>query len=100
MKRDGSEMTVVEMRRLRAEGTSVSFAGCGFLGVYHIGVAACILTHAPHLLDRVAGASMGAIVACCIAADVSLGKCKLQNKNLKMQNSLQTKLSTTKNLYM
>uniref|UniRef100_A0A4W4EE01 triacylglycerol lipase n=1 Tax=Electrophorus electricus TaxID=8005 RepID=A0A4W4EE01_ELEEL len=43
----------------------ISFAGCGFLGVYHIGVASCLLERAPHLVrgaTRVYGASAGAYV--------------------------------------
>ncbi|KAJ6666368.1 hypothetical protein lerEdw1_000641 [Lerista edwardsae] len=48
----------------REGGWSVSFAGCGFLGVYHIGAATCLLERAPHLLRdarRVYGASAGAL---------------------------------------
>ncbi|ETE73136.1 Patatin-like phospholipase domain-containing protein 2, partial [Ophiophagus hannah] len=32
------------------DGWSVSFAGCGFLGVYHIGVATCLQERVPRLL--------------------------------------------------
>ena len=28
---------------------NVSFAGCGFLGLYHVGVASCFKTYAPQL---------------------------------------------------
>ena len=28
---------------------NVSFAGCGFLGLYHVGVASCLKTYAPQL---------------------------------------------------
>jgi patatin-like phospholipase domain-containing protein 2 len=29
---------------------NLSFAGCGFMSVYHIGVASCFRTYAPHIL--------------------------------------------------
>lgn len=54
-----------------------SLAGCGFLGIYHIGVAACLREHVPHLLDddvRVAGASAGALIGACLICNVSLSK--------------------------
>ena len=43
---------------------SVSFAGCGFLGLYHVGSLACWRDHA-HLVEveHALGASAGAIVA-------------------------------------
>ena len=28
---------------------NISFSGCGFLGLYHVGVASCIKTYAPQL---------------------------------------------------
>ena len=28
---------------------NVSFAGCGFLGLYHLGVTSCLKTYAPQL---------------------------------------------------
>ncbi|XP_060068217.1 patatin-like phospholipase domain-containing protein 2 [Ylistrum balloti] len=54
-----------------------SFAGCGFLGIYHVGVASCLKQHVPHLVDSVkfGGASAGAIVACCLMCDCCLGEC-------------------------
>lgn len=48
----------------------ISFAGCGFLGVYHVGVGKCVVDHAPHLFDEFEGfygASAGAITAVCAA---------------------------------
>ncbi|KAH8331945.1 hypothetical protein KR067_004363, partial [Drosophila pandora] len=53
--------------------TSVSFAGCGFLGIYHVGVAVCLRQHAPQLLlERIGGASAGALAACCLLCDLPL----------------------------
>ena len=48
----------------------ISFGGCGFLGVYHVGVGKCVVDHAPHLFlefDAFYGASAGAITAACAA---------------------------------
>ena len=53
-----------------------SFAGCGFLGIYHVGVASCLRQHAPQLVENgiFAGASAGAIVSCCLLCGCCLGK--------------------------
>ncbi|XP_012268205.1 patatin-like phospholipase domain-containing protein 2 isoform X3 [Athalia rosae] len=54
---------------------NLSFAGCGFLGIYHVGVAVCFKKYAPHLLlDKISGASAGAIAACCLLLDLPLGE--------------------------
>jgi len=53
---------------------NVSFAGCGFLGIYHVGVACCFKKYAPHLLDHISGASAGAIAACSLLCDLPIGK--------------------------
>lgn len=53
---------------------NLSFAGCGFLGIYHVGVAVCFRKYAPHLLlKKISGASAGAIAACCLLCDLPLG---------------------------
>ncbi|XP_017775894.1 PREDICTED: patatin-like phospholipase domain-containing protein 2 isoform X2 [Nicrophorus vespilloides] len=53
---------------------NLSFAGCGFLGIYHAGVAVCFRKYAPHLLlNKISGASAGAIAACCLLCDLPLG---------------------------
>lgn len=54
-----------------------SFSGCGFLGVYHLGVAACLKQHVSDLLEdcKIAGASAGAFVACCLLTGCSIDKC-------------------------
>lgn len=54
---------------------NLSFAGCGFLGIYHVGVAVCFKKYAPHLLlDKISGASAGAIAACSLLCDLPLGE--------------------------
>lgn len=52
---------------------NLSFAGCGFLGIYHVGVAVCFKKYAPHLLlNRISGASAGAIAACFLLCDLPI----------------------------
>ncbi|XP_021961348.1 1-acylglycerol-3-phosphate O-acyltransferase Pnpla3 isoform X1 [Folsomia candida] len=54
---------------------NLSFAGCGFLGIYHVGVAACLKKYAPQLVvHKASGASAGAIAACCLLCDAPLGQ--------------------------
>ncbi|XP_053108863.1 patatin-like phospholipase domain-containing protein 2 isoform X2 [Hemicordylus capensis] len=61
----------------RQAGWSVSFAGCGFLGVYHIGAATCLQERAPHLIRdarRIYGASAGALTGAVLVAGGSLAE--------------------------
>jgi len=54
---------------------NVSFAGCGFLGLYHLGVTSCLKTYAPQLkMGRVSGASAGSLAAVSFLADLPLGE--------------------------
>lgn len=54
---------------------NLSFAGCGFLGIYHVGVASCFKEYAPHVIvNKIAGASVGSIAAAALICDVSLGQ--------------------------
>lgn len=66
---------------------NLSFAGCGFLGIYHVGVAVCFRKYAPHLLHKISGASAGALAATCLLCDMPLGKFFL---NIRFQNTLIT----------
>lgn len=55
---------------------NISFAGCGFLGIYHIGVASCLVEQAPFLVQNarhIYGASAGALTATALVTGVSLG---------------------------
>ncbi|KAJ3596540.1 hypothetical protein NHX12_002945 [Muraenolepis orangiensis] len=55
---------------------NISFAGCGFLGIYHIGVASCLLEQAPFLVENarhIYGASAGALTATALVTGVCLG---------------------------
>uniref|UniRef100_A0A8D0C6M3 triacylglycerol lipase n=1 Tax=Salvator merianae TaxID=96440 RepID=A0A8D0C6M3_SALMN len=56
---------------------NISFAGCGFLGVYHIGVASCLQEHAPYLVANaktIYGASAGALTATALVSGACLGE--------------------------
>lgn len=56
---------------------NISFAGCGFLGIYHVGVASCLLEQAPFLVHNarhVYGASAGALTATALVTGVCLGE--------------------------
>ncbi|XP_060113474.1 1-acylglycerol-3-phosphate O-acyltransferase Pnpla3-like [Heteronotia binoei] len=58
-------------------GKSVSFAGCGFLGVYHIGAATCLQERAPQLVrdaPHVYGASAGALTGAVLVGGGSLAE--------------------------
>uniref|UniRef100_A0A8B9PPF5 triacylglycerol lipase n=1 Tax=Apteryx owenii TaxID=8824 RepID=A0A8B9PPF5_APTOW len=61
----------------REHGWSVSFAGCGFLGVYHIGAATCLQEHAPHIIRdarHIYGASAGALAGAVLVGGGSLAE--------------------------
>lgn len=48
-----------------------SFAGCGFLGIYHIGVAAAFQHFMPDChFSKLAGCSAGALAAAALVADI------------------------------
>ncbi|XP_056137663.1 patatin-like phospholipase domain-containing protein 2 isoform X2 [Lampris incognitus] len=56
---------------------NISFAGCGFLGIYHVGVASCLLEQAPFLVENarhIYGASAGALTASALVSGVCLGE--------------------------
>ncbi|TRY71352.1 hypothetical protein DNTS_008131 [Danionella cerebrum] len=59
-------------------GWNLSFAGCGFLGLYHIGVSSCLLEQAPYLIrgaTRIYGASAGALIAAVLTTEACLEMC-------------------------
>lgn len=54
---------------------NLSFAGCGFLCIYHAGVCAAIKEYAPQLAkNKVSGASAGAIAAAGLVCNVCMSK--------------------------
>lgn len=55
---------------------SLSFSGCGFLGIYHIGVTSCLSERAPHLLRDARmffGSSAGALHCVTFLSGMPLG---------------------------
>ena len=66
----------MQKREEDLDNISLSFAGCGFLGSYHVGVACCMKKYAPQLLEkRLAGTSSGALVACAMINGCSIEDC-------------------------
>ncbi|XP_055709203.1 patatin-like phospholipase domain-containing protein 2 isoform X3 [Phlebotomus papatasi] len=64
---------------------NLSFAGCGFLGIYHVGVAICFKQYAPHLLlDKISGASAGSLAAVGLICDLPLAEMTSENLRISM----------------
>lgn len=56
-------------------GADISFAGCGFMCIYHAGVSAALKEYAPQLVsNRIYGASAGAIAAAALICDVCISE--------------------------
>ncbi|CAL8263163.1 unnamed protein product [Merluccius merluccius] len=56
---------------------AVSFAGCGFMGIYYIGAASCISERLPWFFQgasQIYGASSGALIATILSNGISLEK--------------------------
>jgi hypothetical protein len=54
--------------------SSLSFAGCGFLGLYHVGVAACFRQYIQfNNSTKILGASAGALTALALCCQLPLG---------------------------
>lgn len=54
---------------------NLTFSGCGFLGIYHLGVVSCLKENAPALLKRVkcyGGASAGSFAAIALLLDLDV----------------------------
>lgn len=54
---------------------NLTFSGCGFLGIYHLGVVSCLKDNAPAFLDRVkcfGGTSAGAFAATALLMDLNV----------------------------
>jgi patatin-like phospholipase domain-containing protein 2 len=51
-----------------------SFAGCGFLGIYHIGVIKAFRDHVPNILNTyIAGSSAGSFAATAAICNIEIG---------------------------
>ena len=58
-----------------AQDLNLTFSGCGFLGIYHLGVVSCLKENAPSLLKRVkcyGGASAGSFAAVALLLDLNV----------------------------
>jgi patatin-like phospholipase domain-containing protein 2 len=69
----------IKLKRMVCQSKSspinLSFSGCGFLGVYHIGVVRAFKEHAPEVIDgKMAGCSAGSLVAACAMSGCCLGQ--------------------------
>lgn len=54
---------------------NLSFSGCGFLGIYHVGVASAFREYVPQVcLGKICGASAGSLAAAALACEVPLGE--------------------------
>lgn len=56
---------------------SVSFAGCGFMGIYYVGAASCVRERCPGLFQdasKICGASAGALIAAVLSLGLPLGE--------------------------
>ena len=51
-----------------------SFAGCGFLGMYHVGVVSAFREYSPNALKgKLVGCSVGSLVAAAIVCNLKTG---------------------------
>lgn len=74
---------------------TLSFAGCGFLGIYHIGVIKAFRDHVPDILKTyIAGSSAGSFAATAAICNIEIGifmkiiliNCNKRQLNLKINN--------------
>ncbi|KAM7002334.1 patatin-like phospholipase domain-containing protein 2 [Tautogolabrus adspersus] len=57
---------------------SISFAGCGFMGIYYVGACSCILERYPRVIQdasKICGASAGSLMAAVLSVGIPLEKC-------------------------
>ncbi|XP_046917761.2 uncharacterized protein LOC124498094 [Dermatophagoides farinae] len=65
---------------------SFSFSGCGFMGLYHVGVASCLREYAPISPDtKFLGASAGSLAAISLVCDMPLGESTSEILNVAMR---------------
>ena len=56
----------------------LTFSGCGFLGIYHLGVVDCLRKAIPNLkerIDRIYGCSAGCLVGMMLLCDKQMSDC-------------------------
>ena len=84
----GSDANMVEDNQILQydfDNLNISFNGCGFLGVYHVGVASALHHYLPNMeFNYVCGASAGAMAGSCLVGKIPLGMYML---GIQVQNS-------------
>ena len=66
--------TMQSLPNIDFQNLNISFNGCGFLGIYHVGVATALRTYVPNFrIENVCGASAGALAAVCLIGNVPTG---------------------------
>ena len=70
------------------DNINLSFNGCGFLGIYHVGVSSALQHYLPNMnIKNICGASAGAWGAAAFLAGMSLGRliffCEIAHTALK-----------------
>ena len=76
------------------DNLNISFNGCGFLGVYHVGVASALHHYLPNMeFNYVCGASAGAMAGSCLVGKIPLGR-----KNHQVCQKFEEKPGSTRNI--
>ena len=78
--------------------TNLSFAGCGFVGIYHIGASVCLQLHAPHLLHCNVHITLSYFI-CFILSEVRI-YCLMVLKCLKIQLIIQVFLKLGRSIVL
>ena len=55
-----------------------TFSGCGFLGIYHLGVVDCLRSYIPNLterIDKIYGCSAGCLVGMMLLCNKEMNEC-------------------------
>lgn len=66
----------------------LTFSGCGFLGIYHLGVVESFRSKVPNFLnkiDRVYGCSAGALVGVMLLCGISMNECLSITKEIVLE---------------
>lgn len=80
-------MSAVAVRSLDSEKMidlkkewSISFAGCGFMGIYYVGATSCILERFPRFIQdasKIYGASAGSLMATVLSVGIPIGELRV-----------------------
>ena len=70
---------------------SISFAGCGFMGIYYVGACSCILERFPRFIQdasNIYGASAGALMAAVLTVGFPLGELQVPASLTKLHSKI------------